>query len=111
MSRGSPGKHFEYVQMCANMTADDLKAALVEMGWTQLELASRIETHRNAVNRWVNGKAKVPGSVSAFIDLCILDFRRVEEDVVVDDRYDILREQIRKDLRELMDRYGDKSDE
>ena len=51
------------------MKGDELKRMLVDLGWSQAELAGRISTNQNTVSRWVNGQSRVPGSVVAYLEL------------------------------------------
>jgi ribosome-binding protein aMBF1 (putative translation factor) len=52
------------------MTPAELRAALKVLGWSRKELGRRTRSHKNSVNRWVNGDS-VPGPVEAYVMLAI----------------------------------------
>lgn len=52
------------------MDAKALKADLRTLGWSQSELAERIDTHPNTVSRWISDN-KVPGPVAAYVRLAL----------------------------------------
>jgi transcriptional regulator with XRE-family HTH domain len=51
------------------MTADELRAALRELGYTQRRLAHLMGVDNATVNRWCQGTLKVPRYVEAYIEL------------------------------------------
>jgi len=51
------------------MTADELRAALDRLGYTQAAFAERIGVHRLTVLHWLDGTFKVPRWVSVIIEL------------------------------------------
>ena len=51
------------------MTADELKAARKELGWTQLHLVALIGVDKRSVSRWETGAVRVPRSVETLVYL------------------------------------------
>lgn len=49
------------------MNGQDLKAALKAIGWSQKDLAKRLEVNEDTVGRWVTGKTVVPGYVVEYL--------------------------------------------
>ena len=49
----------------------DLPAILAHLGWSQGQLAERIDVHPNTVSRWVNGKAQPPALVRIHLTLLL----------------------------------------
>jgi hypothetical protein len=49
----------------------DLNATLSTLGWTGAELARRVDVGADRVSAWRRGKAKLPGSVVAYLDLAL----------------------------------------
>jgi transcriptional regulator with XRE-family HTH domain len=49
----------------------DISRDLVILGWSQADLAERIDVHRNTVSAWATGKAETPGPVKAYLALAI----------------------------------------
>ena len=47
----------------------ELALILEELGMTQTAFAARIESRADTVSRWMNGRAKIPGSVLAYARL------------------------------------------
>ena len=52
------------------MTSTELKQNLKTLGWSQAELARRIDVTPTAVSRWCRGR-KVPGSVAKYVELAV----------------------------------------
>jgi len=51
------------------MTKEQLTNNLRKLGWSQADFAKKTGVHRNAVNRWCTGKAKVPKVVDMYFEL------------------------------------------
>lgn len=51
------------------MHPDDLKIALKTLGWTGVKLARAVDVTPKTVGMWLNGKARIPGSVKAYLKL------------------------------------------
>jgi transcriptional regulator with XRE-family HTH domain len=49
------------------MTANELRAALAELRWTQKRLAERLDVDPDTVSRWTNGRGPVPGYVVEYL--------------------------------------------
>lgn len=49
------------------MNADDLKAALAQLGWSQKYFSERYGCDHDTVNRWCTGKVPVPGHVVEYL--------------------------------------------
>ena len=61
------------------MDKDELRAALKELGMSQRQLATEIDTDVTAVNRWAQGSRKVSGPAVAYIRL-LLSIHRARND-------------------------------
>lgn len=53
------------------MPRNMLQDALDTLGWSQAELARRIEVHANSVSGWMTGKTPLPGPVKAYLRLAV----------------------------------------
>jgi len=53
-------------------TPEALSAALIELRWTQAELAMRLGVHANSVWGWANGLTPVPGYAKEYLRVCVL---------------------------------------
>lgn len=49
------------------MTKDEMKEILTTLGWSQAELARRIQVRPGSVSRWKT----VPGAVAAYLRLAV----------------------------------------
>lgn len=49
------------------VNGQDLKAELRAIGWSQKDLAKRLEVNEDTVGRWVTGKTVVPGYVVEYL--------------------------------------------
>lgn len=49
------------------VNGQDLKAELRVIGWSQKDLAKRLEVNEDTVGRWVTGKTVVPGYVVEYL--------------------------------------------
>lgn len=49
----------------------DLDAALSALGWSQAELARRVEVHVNTVSGWSTGRTQMPGPAKAYMTLAM----------------------------------------
>lgn len=49
----------------------DLGAMLDVLGWSQAELARRVDVHPNTVSGWSTGRTNVPGPVRAYLELAV----------------------------------------
>ncbi len=49
------------------MDTDELKKTLRSLGWSQRELARRLEVDHVTVNRWSTGRLLVPGYAAAYL--------------------------------------------
>lgn len=54
------------------MTAEEFKAALKQLGWSQGELARRFEMSRNGVGFWARGERPVPGYTKEYLRVSLL---------------------------------------
>jgi transcriptional regulator with XRE-family HTH domain len=50
------------------MTADELRAALKKLGWTQAEFGRRTGMSPDAVSRWCMGDVKPPPWAAAYLE-------------------------------------------
>lgn len=53
------------------MTGPELHDFLIELGWKQKDLASRLGYDRDSVSTWVRGYRKVPGGVAGYVRLMV----------------------------------------
>ena len=58
------------------LTGEDLKSILLELGWTQTYLARRIDVVKTTVSRWGTGEYIVPAWVCAYL-VPMLEIRRI----------------------------------
>lgn len=49
----------------------DLGGALDALGWSQAELARRVDVHVNTVSGWATGRTEAPGPVRAYLGLAM----------------------------------------
>lgn len=54
------------------MTNTEFEAALAQLGWSQLEFASRTGSTTSTVNRWACGHAPLPKWAAAHIKILLL---------------------------------------
>jgi hypothetical protein len=54
-----------------NTDTSTLTQDLLVLGWSQAELARRVDVHVNTVSKWMTGKSRVPGAVLAYVRLSI----------------------------------------
>ena len=57
--------------------SDELRSALMELGWTQNRLAAEVSGHYVTVSRWVTGVQSIPPAVLLWLRLVLL--RRQEQ--------------------------------
>ena len=62
------------------MTAQVFRAALNDLGLTQVGAAEFLRVQPTTVNRWARGKRKVPGPVAAALE-CLRERRALEAQV------------------------------
>ncbi len=62
------------------MTAQVFKAALRDLGMTQVGAAEFLRVQPTTVNRWARGKRKVPGPVAAALE-CLRSRRALEAQI------------------------------
>lgn len=59
------------------MTAEELRAHLRQLGWKQIDLVRRLNeaadylTATSTVNRWAQGRPRVPAGVAAYLRLAL----------------------------------------
>lgn len=50
---------------------DDFVAVLVELGWSQADVARHLSVHQNTVSGWATGRTPIPGPVRAYLSISV----------------------------------------
>lgn len=66
--------------MAEKITGEELRYQLQSLGWSQSDLAGRLDVGRDTVCRWVNGKNPIPVYASEYIRL-VLIIRNAARDI------------------------------
>ncbi len=61
-----------------NMTPEEFREHLKELGLNQSAFARQVKISRGTVNRWTRGEIGIPGLAAAYIRLLVKD-RRMEK--------------------------------
>lgn len=59
-----------------------IRVQLGELGWSQGELAERLDVHPNTVSGWATGSSEVPKYASAYLD-AMCRMKRMAEDALL----------------------------
>lgn len=59
------------------MTSEELRAALIKLGWSQVRLARRLGVAPDTVIRWTNGRTPTPQYVAEYLRVVNLAIGRV----------------------------------
>jgi len=65
----------------AEMTPDQLRAALEELGWRQADLCRKAGLHKDTPGRWLTGKTPIPAWVPAYLG-AMLEIKRLHTQYV-----------------------------
>lgn len=66
------------------MSADEFRAALEQLGVSQIRWARLVGAEKGTVNRWANGLSQVPGSVHVLLAILL------ETDLTIEDLEQIM---------------------
>lgn len=69
MRKSATFRLLQYVED-QHLTVKQFRAALLELGWTQAELARRLRLRPGTVTRWVTSNT-VPGFAQAYLELAL----------------------------------------
>jgi len=56
-----------------DMTSNELRSALGELGMDQRQLAGYLRVTEGAVSRWVNGEREIPGPICKLVEMALAE--------------------------------------